>query len=351
MAKNKKTSGLNKFFIAFFLLLFIGGGFFGYDYYKRIYRPNVAPGLKWNTFLYIRTGSVFEDVLSELQKQHMLINTASFEWLAERMKYKQKIVPGKYRVLPGMSNKQLISLLRSGKQEPVKVVFNSIRTRQQLAGRIGQQVEADSLSMLNEMKNDSLLEALQLTPENSMILFIPNTYEMYWNTSAKQFMERMAKEYKKFWNKARMEKLDQLGLSQAEASVLASIVQQESNKKDEKPTIAGVYLNRLKTGCLLEADPTLVFACGDFTIKRVLNVHKQIDSPYNTYKYKGLPPGPICLPTAASIDAVLNYKKHNFIYFCAKEDLSGYHNFAVTLSQHIANANKFHRELNRRQIK
>jgi UPF0755 protein len=161
----------------------------------------------------------------------------------------------------------------------------------------------------------------------------------------------MAHEYEKFWNKDRMAKLKALGLTKAQASILASIVQQESNKKDEKPVIAGVYLNRLNSGCMLEADPTLVYACGDFTIKRVLNIHKQIDSPYNTYKYKGLPPGPICVPSVNSIDAVLNYQKHKYIYFCAKEDLSGYHNFAVTLSQHIANAHKFHQELNRRQIR
>ena len=342
---------MKKFLIVFVLFLAAGAGILGYDYYKRIYKPNVSLDIKSNTFFYVHTGADFEAVLNDLRNKHLLINTASFEWLAERMKYKQKVLPGRYRILSGMNNKQLISLLRSGKQEPVKVVFNSIRTRQQLAGRIGQQIEADSLSILRELTNDSLLNALHLTPENAMVLFVPNTYEMYWNTSAHKFVSRMAKEYQKFWNKARMERLELLGLSQPQASILASIVQQESNKKDEKPVIAGVYLNRLRTDCLLEADPTLVFACGDFAIKRVLNVHKQIDSPYNTYKYKGLPPGPICVPSSSSIDAVLNFQKHKYIYFCAKEDLSGYHNFAVTLSQHIANANKFHNELNRRKIK
>jgi UPF0755 protein len=342
---------MKKILIVFLLILLAGACILGYDYYTRIYRPNVSFETSRNTFIYVHTGADFNAVLNELRNKHLLINTASFEWLAERMKYKQKVLPGRYRILPGMNNKQLISLLRSGKQEPVKVVFNSIRTKQQLAGRIGQQIEADSLSILNEMTDDSLLNALQLTPENAMVLFIPNTYEVYWNTSAHKFVNRMAREYQKFWNRARLEKLELLGLSRPQASILASIVQQESNKKDEKPIIAGVYLNRLKTDCLLEADPTLVFASGDFTIKRVLNVHKQIDSPYNTYKYKGLPPGPICVPSATSIDAVLNFQKHKYIYFCAKEDLSGYHNFAVTLSQHIANANKFHNELNRRKIR
>jgi UPF0755 protein len=342
---------MKKFLIVFVLIIAAGACILGYDYYTRIYKPNVSLETRANTFLYVHTGADFKAVLNGLRDKHLLINTASFEWLAERMKYTHKVLPGRYRIFPGMNNKQLISLLRSGKQEPVQLVFNSIRTRQQLAGKIGQQIEADSLSILNELNKDSLLNAFQLTPENAMVLFIPNTYELYWNTSAHKLVNRMGREYQKFWNKSRMEKLDLLGLSRAQASILASIVQQESNKKDEKPVIAGVYLNRLKTDCLLEADPTLVFACGDFTIKRVLNVHKQIESPYNTYKYKGLPPGPICVPSAASIDAVLNFQKHKYIYFCAKEDLSGYHNFAVTLSQHIANANKFHNELNRRKIR
>ncbi len=323
----------------------------GYDYYKRIYSPNVSLSLKKNTFLYIPTGAGFEDVVNELQKQNLLVSVESFRWLAGRMNYTNKVLAGKYRIKPGTNNKELIALLRSGKQEPVNVVFNNIRTKEQFAGRIAHQIEADSVSILKELKDPELLKNVDLNAENSLVMCIPNTYEFYWNTSAKKFVERMAKEYEAFWNKERTRKANEVGLKRSEISVLASIVQQESNKKDEKPTIAGVYLNRLRTGCLLEADPTLVYASGDFTIKRVLNIHKQIDSPYNTYKCKGLPPGPICVPTSSSIEAVLNYKKHKFIYFCAREDLSGYHNFAVTLEQHMANARKFHNELNRRMIK
>ncbi len=351
MAKAKKTSALKKFFIVFVVLLIAGAGIMGYDYYERIYAPNISMGIKKNSFFYIHTGADFNDVFNDLQSQHILVNIESFEWLAERMKYKQKVIPGRYRIRSGMNNKEFISLLRSGKQEPINVVFNNIRTKEQLAGRIAQQIEADSISFLKEIKKDTLLDKLKLTAENSLVLFIPNTYEFYWNTSAEKFVARMVKEYEKFWTKERKHKADELGLKLSEISILASIVQQESNKKDEKPRIAGVYLNRLKTGCLLEADPTLVFAVGDFTIKRVLNIYKEIDSPYNTYKCKGLPPGPICVPSPSSIDAVLNYEKHKYIYFCAKEDLSGYHNFAVTLTQHMANARKFHDELNRRKIK
>lgn len=347
----KKKSGIKKFFIVFALLLIAGAGIIGYDYYQRVFTPNTSQGISENTFFYIHTGAGFDEVLSDLQKQHLLLNIESFAWLAERMSYTQKVLPGRYKLRSGMNNKELISLLRSGKQQPVNVVFNNIRTKEQLAGRIARQIEADSVSILTQLKNDSLLDKLKLTEENAMVLFIPNTYEFYWNTSAKKFVTRMAKEYDKFWNKERKQKAESLNLKPSEVAVLASIVQQESNKKDEKPRIAGVYLNRLRTGCLLEADPTLVFASGDFTIKRVLNIHKEIDSPYNTYKCKGLPPGPICVPTPSSIDAVLNYEKHDYVYFCAKDDLSGYHNFAVTLSQHMANARKFHAELNRRRIK
>ncbi len=250
-----------------------------------------------------------------------------------------------------MSNTQLVNRLRSGEQAPVSLIFNSIRTKQQLAGRIGKQLEADSVALLKLLNDKAFVKKLGFTADNILCLFIPNTYEFFWNTGPEQFISRMAKEYKRFWNEDRTGKLEKIGLKQSEASILASIVEMESTKNDEKPIIAGVYINRLKKGIKLEADPTLIFALGDFTIQRVLNKDLQFDSPYNTYKYAGLPPGPISLPSIVSIDAVLSPVHHNYLFFCAKADLSGYHNFSATLQQHIRYAREYQAALNKMNIK
>jgi UPF0755 protein len=244
----------------------------------------------------------------------------------------------------------LVNLLRSGEQEPVKLVFNEARTKQDFLEVVNNQIEADKDELQSLMSDDDFLKEYGLNSKNVLTLFIPNTYEFYWNTSAHLFIDRMAKENEKFWTKNRIQKAQKLGLTKAEVSILASIVQQESRVVDEQPVIAGVYLNRIKKGMHLQADPTVIFAIGDFTIKRVLNVHLDFDSPYNTYKYAGLPPGPICLPYSTTIDAVLNRKPHNYIYFCAKEDFSGRHNFAANIAEHDRNAAKFRRALNARKI-
>jgi UPF0755 protein len=204
---------------------------------------------------------------------------------------------------------------------------------------------------LLKLINDSeYLKQFGFTPDNVISMFIPNTYEVYWDITAEKFMERMYKEYKAFWTEKRKARIAEMRLTELQAITLASIVEKESNKNDEKPDIAGVYLNRLRDGWLLQADPTLVYALGDFSIKRVLNVYKTIDSPYNTYKYFGLPPGPICLPSISSIDAVLNYRQHKYMYFCAREDFSGYHNFAVTMNEHLLNAAKYQNALDQKGI-
>lgn len=344
---------LRKILIAFFGLLVILGGISFYDYYKRIFGVNVNTLTNAPEFVYIPTGSGLKEVIRILDENNLLINSASFEWLSVKMGYDQKILPGKYQVKPGMNNKQLITLLRSGKQTPVKVIFNNIRTRHEFADRISEQIEADAASLLNLLSNQAYIDSLGegFTQENVMSLFIPNTYELYWNTSSRQFVERMKKEYNKFWTAERISKATNLGFSKAEVTIMASIVEQETKKKDEMPRVAGVYLNRYRKGWKLEADPTLVFANGDFMIRRVLNIHKSIDSPYNTYKYTGLPPGPISIPSITAINSVLNAEKHDYMFFCAREDFSGYHSFAKTYAQHQANARRFQRELNRRNIK
>ncbi len=330
------------------LAIAVAGG--GYYIYRELFAPNVTVGNNPDV-VFISTGSSFADVVNTLKAKNLLINEKSFAWTANQMKYVGNIKPGRYIIKPKMNNKELIGMLRAGKQVPVKVVFNNIRTKDQLAERISAQLEAKTHALSNLMSDADYLRGLGFTTENVLSMFMPNTYEFYWNTSADQFLQRMKKEHDKFWNAERMNKARLIGFKPVEVSVLASIVQQETNKDDEKNIIAGVYINRIHKGMRLEADPTLVYALGDFTINRVLNIYKAIDSPYNTYKYAGLPPGPICLPTKASIDAVLNYTHHNFIFFCAKEDFSGRHSFATTYSQHCGNARRFQRALDRRGIK
>jgi UPF0755 protein len=200
------------------------------------------------------------------------------------------------------------------------------------------------------MNDTAYISSFGFSSDNFLAMFLPDTYEFWWNTTADQFMQRMKTEYEKFWNQERNQKAVKTGLTTAEVSILASIVEKETSQNDEKPILAGIYMNRINKGMPLQADPTLIYAIGDFSISRVLNIYKEIDSPYNTYKFKGLPPGPICLPSKASIDAVLNYSRHGYLYFCARDDFSGYHAYAVTYQQHMVNARKFQKELNRRGI-
>lgn len=336
------------------VLSFAGASIVAYDFYKKIYKPNIKlDSGQDHTFIYIPTNADFNTVLQILSDEKLLADRASFEWLAEIKNYKNNIKPGRYRIKKNMNNNQLINHLKAGLQEPVKFTFNNIRTKKQLIDRVSLKLEAseeDLKKILND--NEYLNQNYGLNSYTIMTLFIPNTYEFYWNTSAEEFLKRMAQEYKKFWTDERKAKAKALNLSQSEVSILASIVQAEQQlRKDERPIIAGLYLNRLRKGMRLESDPTLIFAHGDFSIKRVYNVHKEIDSPYNTYKYAGLPPGPILIPEINSIDAVLNAQKHNYIFMCAKEDFSGYHNFAQTLDEHNINAARYIKELNRRGIK
>ena len=322
----------------------------GYVLYRQIFAPNISSDEK-EIYLLIPTGSSFEEVVNRLQKGGCLRDKESFVWVARQMKYDRRVKPGRYRIRREMSNRQLVSLLRSGQQSPVKLTFNNIRTASELAGIIGRKLEADSAELAELFGDEKFLSGFGLTIEKGLCIIIPNTYEFYWNTSARQFFQRMSREYGKFWTENRRKKAREAGLTPGEAVILASIVEKESQMPDERATIAGVYMNRLRDDWKLEADPTLVFASGDFTIRRVLNEHKKIDSPYNTYLHKGLPPGPICIPSISSVDAVLNYEKHNYYYFCARDDFSGYHSFAKTYSDHLLNARRFQKELNRRGIR
>lgn len=345
------SPGFRRILIAFASVIVLSVCIIVLSFYNKVFSPNVDLSSSKSRFVYIPTGSTFIDVMRLLEKQGLLKNSASFQWVSEQMKYTTNVKPGKYEIKQGMNNKELISLLRSGKQTPVKLTFSNIRTVEELAGVTGGKIEADSASIAFLLKDEAFLDKYGFNARNSLCILIPNTYELMWNTSAEQFYERMAKEYKKFWNEKRRAKAKEIGLTQVEVSVLASIVEKETRKNDEKATVAGVYMNRYLKGWKLEADPTLVFASGDFSLRRVLNEHKDIDSPYNTYMYTGFPPGPICMPSVSSIDAVLNYSKHEYMFFCAREDFSGYHSFAKTYDQHLLNARRFQKELDRRGIR
>jgi UPF0755 protein len=332
------------------LVLLIAGLAFAYIFYQKVYKSNVSVGDNENGYFYLYSNWDFKEVVKQLHDQRLIEDEESFIWLAKKLHYGKKIYPGRYKLKNGMSNRELINMLRSGQQEPIKLTFNNARTKEILAGKIARQIEPDSIDMLKAICDESLIGRYGFNKQNIAAMFIPNTYQLYWNLSSTEILERMQNEYKKFWNDKRIAKAKDAGLTKLEVSIIASIIEEETQKNDEKPIIAGVYINRLKKGMKLEADPTVKFALGDFDIKRVLKRHLTYDSPYNTYMYAGLPPGPICVPSVSSIDAVLNYQHHQYIYFCAREDFSGYHNFARTKEQHDINARKYQQALNKKRI-
>ena len=333
------------------LAVLVGAGMI-YQLYVRVYQPNIVlPADVSEKYIYIPTDADFNQVIEILSVDSLLINANSFQWLAKQKRYDINIKPGRYCIRNNFNNNELINLLRSGKQIPIKVTFNNLRNKEQLAGRVASQIEADSIDLISYITDASFLNSNGFTVENVACLFVPNTYEFYRNTSAKQFVERMQKEYDVFWSLDRKTKAKRINLTPFQVVILASIVEKEQNiKKDERPEIAGLYLNRLKKEMRLESDPTLIFALGDFNINRVLDKDKKVDSPYNTYIHKDLPPGPICIPSINAVDAVLNASEHEYIFMCAKEDFSGYHNFAKTYKQHMINARKYHKAMNKRKI-
>lgn len=321
-------------------------GVWSYRIYNEVFQANV----KKTGMLYIPTGAGFQQVVDSLKYGDYLKKLSSFEWVSARKNYPEKILPGAYKIEEGWSNNELIDQLRSGIQTPVKVTFNNIRFRQDLAARLSNYLEPDSSAFFSALDNDRIAYDLGFTHESFPMLFIPNTYEIYWNTSPAKFIERMKSEYDSFWNESRKKKAADLELTPLEVVTIASILQEETNKNDEKSRMAGVYINRVKKGWLLQADPTIKFAMGNFQIKRVLTEYLTINSPYNTYINAGLPPGPINFPDIANVDAVLNAERHNYMYFCAKEDFSGYHNFAQSLAEHNRNASKYQNALNKSEI-
>ena len=286
-----------------------------------------------------------------MKEKDILKNERSFIYVSYRKHYDLKVKPGRYKIQAGMNNNELVNLLRSGRQEPVRLNIQSARTVAELAGKLSHQIEADSSGLMKLFLDPSCLKQFGIDTYNVFVLFIPNTYEMYWNTSAQQLLKKMSLEQNIFWSARRRELLCTTGMNIDQVVTLASIVEKETNNDQEKPDIAGVYINRLKKKWPLQADPTIIFACQDYSIRRLTAKHLKIDSKYNTYIHAGLPPGPVCIPSVSSIDAVLNFRDHKYMYFCAKEDLSGSHNFAVNLAEHNRNAKKYQQALDRLNIR
>lgn len=338
--------------IVFAAVLVIGavGAWIGYGLYKKVMLPNVAAEVE--TGIFIHAGDDLNAICAQFEQKNILLDNDAFAWWANRQGMTDHVKPGHYLIKTGMSNREIVNLIMSGRQTPVKVTFNNMRTKNDLASRIAQQLEPDSAALLAFWDTTSLFSSLGLTDENYMTVFLPNTYEFYWTTSPRAFTERMIKEYQAFWTDARQQKAADIGLNPTQVYILASIVYSENEKQaDEAPRIAGVYMNRLNKGMKLEADPTVKFAIGNFAIRRILFADLEIDSPYNTYKYPGLPPGPIHMPPIAYIDAVLNYEQHEYIFMCASGDGSGYHLFAKTLAEHNRNRDIYIQTLNKQGIR
>ena len=343
---------IKKFLIITAIILIAFGGAFAVLGYRMIFSPNTQFE-KGEVIVYVPTGSTYTQVREQLKD--LIQDLDAFDFVANRKGYSQKVRPGKYRLVKGMNNNDLVNTLRSNNL-PVNVTFNNQETTASLAGRIASQIEADSTSLVEAMHNEAFLKSLGLSQDQAISLYIPNTYTFRWNTSAIEFRDRMLQEYNKFWNESRRDLAKKQGLSPEQVMTLASIVHKETAKSDERPRVAGVYLNRLNRKIPLQADPTVIFAIKKETnnfnqvIKRVLFRDLELDSPFNTYKYGGLPPGPIFMPDISAIEAVLKPEKHDYLYFVADTSNFGYHLFAETLTQHNRNKAQYHRWINSRKI-
>lgn len=319
-------------------------------FYQLFFASNFLVGQDKKRILYIPYQADFKTVKDSLEKNKLVHDFMAFAFVSRLTGYREKVRPGAYEITPNEGNWSLLKRLKTGRQTPIKLTFNTIRTKEQLAERLSARLALSESDLLAEMEKTAKNPEWQTDSFNIISFFIPDTYEVYWTISAEDLLQKMKKAYDRFWNDSRMAKAAKLGISPKQAMILASIAQSETNKTDEMPRVAGVYLNRLKIDMPLQADPTVVFAVGDFEIKRVLSGHKNVDSPYNTYKYNGLPPGPIAIPSQQAVDAVLNAETHDFLFFCAKEDFSGYHRFTKDFTEHLKNARVYQAALNKAGI-
>jgi UPF0755 protein len=322
-----------------------------------VYNVMLAPNTKFSNedaYIYVSTNDTYNDVKEQLIP--LLNDVETFDALAKRKKYVNNVKAGKYRIRKGMTNNDIINSIRSN-NIPIKLSFNNQNSIEELAGRIAFQIDVDSVSLVKAMKDPAFYEQNGFSDATSLGMYLPNSYEIFWNTNAEGFRDRMLKEYNRFWTDTRITKAKLIGLNRDEVMALASIVYEESKQPVEQPRIAGVYINRLKNNWPLQADPTLKFAAYQLpqykntVIKRVLNVHKEINSPYNTYKNAGLPPGLIAMPDISAINAVLNSEAHDYFYFAADAKKPGFHKFAKTLSQHNQNAREYQQYLSQQGIR
>ena len=345
MAKTKHK-GL-KIFAAIALTLIVIALALGWYIRSTVFKP-----LQVNetVYIYITPDTQYDDVIAQIKEKVDLPSEKMFDIISERMNYPYGVKTGRYAIKDGMTVPELIRVLRAGNQTPTKLTFNNMRTKEDLAGRISEQLMIDSLSLLSALKDTATITNLGFNHNTVVAMFIPNTYEVYWDTSVERLLGRMQKEYNAFWNESRKAKADKIGLKPIEVSTLASIVEEEATYTDEYAIVAGLYLNRLKRGQRLEADPTVKFALQDFGLRRILYKHLEVESPYNTYRNEGLPPGPIRIPSIQGIDATLSPTEHNYLFMVAKDDLSGRHSFSTTHAEHARKARKYQQALNERKI-
>lgn len=318
----------------------------GIDFYRTFVQENIAPGNPSEGVVKIDRTADYEQTCDIIVRSGVLKNPRTFLRCARAFNLRVKFRPGYYVFTPGMNNRDIVRTLAYGLQKPVNLVLGeNAKTLEQLASGISLQIDCDSLSLISAFRDSSVISQYGFAAETFPGMFIPNTYEVYWTITPSSLLTRLYREYENFWKNGRDEKAAAMGFSRNDVSTLASIVAEETNCLDEMPVVAGVYINRLHRNMPLQADPTVKFAVGNPSLGRILNIHLQTDSPYNTYLYPGLPPGPISIPHASAIDAVLNYSRHDYIFFCAKASFDGRHSFASTLSQHQANARRYHAAL------
>lgn len=339
---------MRKFFIAVAILVIAVCSLIGWAYYLVIH-PQFT--LDKSVYICIYPNDSAESIMQKIQETANPATMLGFKLLARHNNLDKQKRTGRFAINDGDNMHTLYRRIVSNQQTPIKVTVPAARTVSQLVAAVSKQIMIDSLALSEFAQSPGYYSRVGYTKETLPTLFLPNTYEFYWDVAPERFMIRMMNERRKFWNESRKAKAEAIGLTIEQVMTLASIVDEETNNNAEKPIVAGLYINRLKRGMLLQADPTVKFALGDVTRKRILTADLAVESPYNTYKYKGLPPGPIRIASLQGIESVLNYTKHNYLYMCAKEDFSGTHNFATTLSQHNANARRYQQALNKLKIK
>ncbi|MBL7818159.1 MAG: endolytic transglycosylase MltG [Saprospiraceae bacterium] len=342
-SETQPTGSTRRFLRPFLLVVAILGGAYLY-----FFKSNVSDDLK-DEYLKIPTNSTLQSLTNQLVTEGIIMDESNFKTWASWLSY-DNVRAGRFKIKAGWSSFNLIRLLQRGEQAPVKIVLNNERTPEQVAGKVSKVLEHDSAAFIETFNDTTYLNSLGISRPTLMCIFLPNTYEFYWNTDPKKFLERMSKEYKKFWNPERTAKAAEQGMTPEQAVTMASIVDGESTRKDEIRKVARAYINRLKQGMKLQADPTVQFALMEIektpSFRRLRNSDYLTPHPYNTYVHEGLPPGPVCMPSPASIDAVLNPDNHNYVFFVAKPDNSGYHNYAETYEQHLVNVKTYTTWLN-----